>query len=73
MRDNYTFSDFAGANGGAPGKGRHCNPDEGEFNNARCDDGQRCIWEAEDSDISVGVCKNGKNVNQCNYSTLAGV
>jgi len=50
---------MAGANGGAPGKGRHCNPDEGEFNNARCYDGQSCIWEMEDSDISVGVCKNG--------------
>ena len=45
-------------------KRRYCDPDLAEFNNGRCHDGERCIWEVEDSDISVGVCRNGNDIIQ---------
>ena len=56
---------FLGANAGASGKVMYCNPDQGEFDNTRCQDGQRCVWEDIGFGLDFGVCKNGKNVNQC--------
>jgi len=50
-----------GANGGASGKVMYCNPDQGEFDNTRCQDGQRCVWEDIGFGLDFGVCENVEN------------